>query len=94
MAWRTLLISEPTKLSLSNAHIYVSSYDVKVPIEDVSIIVIDNSRVTLTSALVAHDPPGTLIYGNYQCVLKIQKPSEQSLKVKQINSKNYLYWIL
>lgn len=53
MAWRGLHITKPGRLSLANEQIVVSqdSDDVRIPLEDVGWIILDDPRLTLTTSL-------------------------------------------
>lgn len=56
MAWRTVVISKPSKISLKNHNFLYSPEDgdtVIVPIIDISVIVLETHQVTITSALLS-----------------------------------------
>lgn len=55
MAWRGLHITKPGRLSLADGQIVVSqdSGDVRMPLEDIGWIILDEPRLTLTTALLA-----------------------------------------
>jgi CRISP-associated protein Cas1 len=55
MAWRGLHITNPGRLSLADGQIVVSQEtgDVRLPIEDLGWIILDEPRLTLTTALLA-----------------------------------------
>ncbi|KXS55427.1 MAG: hypothetical protein AWU57_206 [Marinobacter sp. T13-3] len=80
MGWRTIVISKPCYLSKTNnqanIHIKQSKSNIQVPIEDISCIIIDSQKATVTSALLGalsqegaglvvtnhdHKPVGTLL---------------------------------
>lgn len=54
MGWRTIVISKPSKISLKNHNLLYSPIDredIKVPINDISVIIFETHQVTITSAL-------------------------------------------
>jgi CRISP-associated protein Cas1 len=55
MAWRGLHITNPGRLSLADGQIIVSQEtgDVRLPLEDIGWIILDEPRLTLTTALLA-----------------------------------------
>lgn len=55
MAWRGLHITRPGRLSLADGQIIVSQEggDVRLPLEDIGWIILDDPRLTLTSALLS-----------------------------------------
>ena len=56
MAWRTIIISKPSKISLKNHNFLYSPIDGKnivVPIIDISVIIIETHQVNITSALLS-----------------------------------------
>lgn len=55
MAWRGLHITKPGRLSLADGQIVVSQEagDVRVPLEDIGWIILDEPRLTLTTALLS-----------------------------------------
>lgn len=55
MAWRGLHITKPGRLSLADGQIVVSqeSGDVRMPLEDIGWIILDEPRLTLTTALLS-----------------------------------------
>jgi CRISP-associated protein Cas1 len=55
MAWRGLHITKPGRLSLADGQIVVSQEtgDVRLPLEDIGWIILDEPRLTLTTALLA-----------------------------------------
>jgi CRISPR-associated protein Cas1 len=55
MAWRGLHITKPGRLSLADGQIVVSqeSGDVRMPLEDIGWIILDEPRLTLTTSLLA-----------------------------------------
>jgi len=56
MGWRTVVISKPSKISLKNHNFLYSpieSENITVPIEDISVIVLETPQVTITSALLS-----------------------------------------
>jgi CRISPR-associated protein Cas1 len=56
MGWRTLVITNPSKLSLQNDQLKYSPKDgdiITVPIDDISVIVLEVHQVTITSALMS-----------------------------------------
>lgn len=56
MAWRTVVVSKPSKISLKNHNFLYSPDDgesITVPIIDISIIILETHQVTITSALLS-----------------------------------------
>lgn len=56
MGWRTIIISKPSKISLKNHNFFYSPIDAKdivVPINDISVIILETHQVTITSALLS-----------------------------------------
>ena len=56
-AWRTVLITKPCRLSMKNRQLVYEPKDeksVRVPLEDITVIVIEDNRSTLTTALLSH----------------------------------------
>jgi len=56
MGWRTLVITKPAKLSIQNDQLKYAPKDaecVTVPIDDISVIIIEINQVTITSALMS-----------------------------------------
>lgn len=52
MSWRSILISNPARLSLKNNHLVVKQEEeILVPLEDISVIVIETDRAIVTSKL-------------------------------------------
>lgn len=52
MGWRNVIISRPAHLSLSSEHLVIKqSEEVPVPLEDISVILVESGAVTITSAL-------------------------------------------
>ena len=56
MGWRTVVISKPSKISLKNHNFLYSPHEsenIRVPITDISVIVLETHQVTITSALLS-----------------------------------------
>ena len=55
MAWRSVIISNPARLQQKHGALVVDQdgQSVSVPLEDIAVLIIDNPRVTLTSALLS-----------------------------------------
>lgn len=54
MSWRSLIISHPSKLSLKNNQICIQQEEIwDVPLEDVSVIVIESQQVLITESLLS-----------------------------------------
>ena len=56
MGWRTIVVTQPSKLSLQNDQFKYApkeSETVTVPIDDISVVVIETHQVTITSALLS-----------------------------------------
>jgi CRISPR-associated protein Cas1 len=55
MAWRGLHITKPARLSLADGQIIVSqeAEDVRIPLEDIGWIILDEPRLTLTTSLLS-----------------------------------------
>lgn len=52
MSWRSIFISTPARLSLKQEHLRITqSEDILVPLEDISIIVVETDQATITSKL-------------------------------------------
>lgn len=54
MAWRSILISNPARIFLRHGSLAIAQGDeVTVPLEDISVIVVESSEVTITARLLA-----------------------------------------
>lgn len=56
MGWRTVIITKPSKVSLHKHNFLYSPVDdeeIKVPINDISVIILETHQVTITSALLS-----------------------------------------
>ncbi|EFK97380.1 CRISPR-associated protein Cas1, partial [sediment metagenome] len=56
MSWKTIIISNPCRLSSKDNNLVISRYeqdDVKIPINDLSSIVIETTQCTITSSLLS-----------------------------------------
>lgn len=56
MGWRTLVITQPSKISISNDQLKYAPKEgdvVTVPIDDISVIILEVHQVTITSALLS-----------------------------------------
>jgi len=56
MGWRTIIISHPSKISLKNHNFLyapIESESITVPIEDISVVILETPQVTVTSALLS-----------------------------------------
>jgi len=56
-AWRTILVTKPCRLSMKNRQLLYEPKDeesIRVPLEDITVIVIENNQSTLTTALLSH----------------------------------------
>lgn len=52
MSWRSIFISNPARLSLKNNHLVIKQKeDILVPLEDISVIVVETDQATITSKL-------------------------------------------
>ncbi|MBA1438174.1 MAG: type II CRISPR-associated endonuclease Cas1 [Epsilonproteobacteria bacterium] len=54
--WRSILVSQPCKLSVKNMQLVYAPYEgerVQVPLEDVTVIVIETNQATITTALLS-----------------------------------------
>jgi CRISPR-associated protein Cas1 len=56
MAWRNVIISKPSRLSLQQKGLIIEQEQqrYKVPLEDIACVLIDNPQVTLTAQLLSH----------------------------------------
>lgn len=55
-AWRTILVTKPCKLSAKNLQLVYEPYEessVKVPLEDITVIVIETAQATMTTSLLS-----------------------------------------
>jgi len=55
-AWRTVLITKPCRLSMQNLQLVYEPKDeetIKVPLEDITVIVLENNQATMTVALLS-----------------------------------------
>jgi len=55
-AWRTILVTKPCKLSMKNLQLVYEPYEedkVTVPLEDITVIVLENNQATMTVALLS-----------------------------------------
>lgn len=55
MAWRSVVITQPARLKLEQRALLVEqdAGNVRVPLEDVSVLIIDQPQVTLSAALLS-----------------------------------------
>lgn len=56
MAWRSVLVSQPAKLSLRNHQLHLSQesgMEVDVPLEDISVVILETPQALITTALLA-----------------------------------------
>ena len=56
MAWRSLLISQPARLTVKNRQLLVeqeAGLSASVPLEDIAVVVLETPQATITSALLA-----------------------------------------
>jgi len=55
-AWRTILVTKPCKLSVKNLQLIYEPYEeksIKVPLEDITVIVLETHQATVTTALLS-----------------------------------------
>jgi CRISP-associated protein Cas1 len=55
-AWRSILVTKPCKLSLKDMQLIYKPYDeesIKVPLEDITVIVLETNQATITTALLS-----------------------------------------
>jgi len=55
-AWRTILVTKPCKLSVKNLQLIYEPYEeesIKVPLEDITVIVLETHQATITTALLS-----------------------------------------
>ena len=56
MAWRSLLISQPARLTIKNRQLLLeqeAGLSASVPLEDIAVVVLETPQATITSALLA-----------------------------------------
>ena len=56
-AWRTILVTKPCRLSMKNQQLVYEPKDedkIIVPLEDITVIVLENNQSSLTTALLSH----------------------------------------
>ena len=56
-AWRTILVSKPCRLSMKNRQLIYEPKDelaIQLPLEDITVIVIETTQATITTALLNH----------------------------------------
>ncbi len=56
MSWRIILITKPCKLSVKDRQLHYQPIDdeaVKLPLEDISVVILETKQATLTSALIS-----------------------------------------
>lgn len=91
MAWRNIVISQPAHLSLVRGAMQVDQEQgkAKIPLEDISVLVIDQPQVTITAALLsqlAAAQIATITVGSDHCpngVLLPFLPHSRALKILQ-----------
>lgn len=91
MAWRNIVISQPAHLSFVRGSLQVEQEQgkAKIPLEDISVLVIDQPQVTITAALLsqlANAQIATITVGQDHCpngVLLPFLPHSRALKVLQ-----------
>lgn len=91
MAWRSIVISQPAHLSLVRGAMEVEQDQgiARVPLEDISVLVIDQTQVTITAALLsqlAAKQIATITVGSDHCpngVLLPFLPHSRALKILQ-----------
>lgn len=55
-AWRTILVTKPCRLSVKNLQFVYEPHDeesIKVPLEDITVIVLESNQATITTALLS-----------------------------------------
>lgn len=91
MAWRSVVISQPARLSLVRGAMQVEqdAGTAKIPLEDISVLVIDQPQVTITAQLLSHLAAAqiaTITVGSDHCpngVLLPFVPHSRALKIMQ-----------
>jgi CRISPR-associated protein Cas1 len=55
MSWRNILVASPAKLSLAQQHLHIAIGDeeIDVPLEDISVIIIENLQTLLTGQIIS-----------------------------------------
>jgi len=88
--WRTVLVTKSCKLSLKNLQLVYEPYEeekIEVPLEDITVIVIENNRSSITSALlskIAEKNIALLTCDNYHTPNGCMTPFAQHSRLSQI----------
>ena len=90
-AWRTVLITKPCRLSMKNRQLVYEPKDeksVRVALEDITVIVIEDNRSTLTTALLSHISEHNIVLftcDNYHMPNGLFTPFHQHSRLSQIS---------
>lgn len=88
--WRTVLVTKPCRLSLKNLQMVYEPFEedkIEVPLEDITVIVIENNRSTITSALlskIAEKNIALFTCDNYHTPNGCMAPFAQHSRLSQI----------
>ena len=89
-AWRTILVSKPCRLSMKNRQLIYEPKDeptIQVPLEDITVIVLETNQSSLTSALLSHIAENKIALftcDNYHMPNGLFTPFHQHSRLSQI----------
>lgn len=89
-AWRTILITKPCRLSMKNRQFVYEPRDeptIRVPLEDITVIVLESNQATLTTALLSHISENNIALftcDNYHMPNGLFTPFHQHSRLSQI----------
>ncbi|MEA2072229.1 MAG: type II CRISPR-associated endonuclease Cas1 [Campylobacterota bacterium] len=89
-AWRTILVSKPCRLSMRDRQLVYEPKDepsIKVPLEDITVIVLESHQATLTTPLLSHIAENNIALfscDNYHMPNGLFTPFHQHSRLSQI----------
>jgi len=89
-AWRTILVSKPCRLSMKNRQLVYepkNEASIQVPLEDITVIVLETNQSSLTTALLSHIAENNITLftcDNYHMPNGIFTPFHQHSRLSQI----------
>lgn len=89
-AWRTILVSKPCRLSMKDRQLVYEPKDeptIKVPLEDITVIVLESNQSSLTTALLSHIAENNIALftcDNYHMPNGLFTPFHQHSRLSQI----------
>jgi len=89
-AWRTILVSKPCRLSMKDRQLVYEPNDeptIKVPLEDITVIVLESNQATITTPLLSHIAENNIAFfscDNYHMPNGLFTPFHQHSRLSQI----------